>query len=42
VVVEAGYDAIATREDRFTRSVEGNQPVVFDPKRIVVIDDEQG
>jgi hypothetical protein len=41
VVLEAGYDAIRIREDRFTRTVGGNQLVVFDPKRIVVIDDER-
>ncbi len=40
VFVEAGYDAVEIRETQMTLLVGGNQLVVFDPRRVVVIDDE--
>ena len=40
VIVQAGYDALEVLEDRFSWAIGGRQLVIFDPKRIVVIDDE--
>lgn len=39
VLVELGYDGLEILKDRFTLAVGGNQIVVFDPRRVVVIDD---
>lgn len=40
VMADAGYDAVEVVEDRFTRAVGGRQLVVFDPKRVVVLVDD--
>jgi hypothetical protein len=39
VVVAAGYDAIEIVEASFTPAIGGNQLVVYDPRSVVVIDD---
>lgn len=40
VVVGLGYDALEIVEDRFTSAVGGHQIVVYDPRRVVVVTDE--
>ena len=40
LLIEAGYDALEILEDPFTPVVGGNQLVVFDPQRIVVVSDD--
>lgn len=40
VVVGLGYDALEIVEDRFSAVVGGHQLVVFDPRRVVVVPDE--
>jgi hypothetical protein len=42
VVVAAGYDALEIVEASFTPAVGGNQLVVYDPRSVVVIDDNAG
>jgi hypothetical protein len=41
VLLDEGYDAVEIREDRFSASVGGNQVVVFDPRRVVVVNDDE-
>jgi hypothetical protein len=42
VVVGAGYDALEIVEERFTPIVGGSQLVVYDPRRVVVVTDDDG
>ncbi len=40
VITGAGYDALEIIEDRFTLAVGGSQLVIYDPRRVVVVTDE--
>jgi hypothetical protein len=40
ILTEEGYDALEIVADRFTPAIGGNQLVVFEPRAIVVVNDE--
>jgi hypothetical protein len=42
ILTEEGYDAVEIVADRFSPGIGGNQLVVFDPRKVVVVNDEDG